>query len=261
MTARYDKIGIGYDSTRKADPYLTNRLFELLQTHTDGLYVDVGCGTGNYTSALQEKGLKLIGIDPSQEMLAKAGEKNSLVEWREGTAESVGLPDGCADGVVASLTIHHWSDLSAGFAEISRILKPGSRFVLFTTLPEQTKAYWLNHYFPKMMADSIDILPTIQQITDALNAANLELVQTEKYFVQPDLQDWFLYCGKHEPERYFSPAVRSGISSFSLLSNREEVENGLQQLREDIQQHRFEAIARQHENDLGDYLFIVSRKN
>jgi hypothetical protein len=27
---RYDKIGLGYNTTRKADPYLTNRIYELL---------------------------------------------------------------------------------------------------------------------------------------------------------------------------------------------------------------------------------------
>ena len=77
-TERYDKIGIGYDSTRKADSYLTQKMFSFLCTgQSNSQYLDVGCGTGNYTTALHQMGLNFIGIEPSDEMLRKAKAKNS----------------------------------------------------------------------------------------------------------------------------------------------------------------------------------------
>ncbi len=72
--AIYNKIGTGYNQTRRADPYITNRLFSLLNSaNGTKTYLDVGCGTGNYTIRLAEMGLRFIGMDPSDVMLeAKA---------------------------------------------------------------------------------------------------------------------------------------------------------------------------------------------
>jgi predicted TPR repeat methyltransferase len=69
---KYDKIGIGYNSTRQADPYLTERLLYHLQPKNNKLYLDIGCGTGNYTCALDDKGISFIGVEPSGEMLREA---------------------------------------------------------------------------------------------------------------------------------------------------------------------------------------------
>lgn len=44
---------------------------------TDGLIADLGCGTGNVTQILSQKGFDMIGIDQSEEMLSIAMEKNT----------------------------------------------------------------------------------------------------------------------------------------------------------------------------------------
>ena len=51
MEPIYNRIGAGYDATRRADPYIAGKLDSYLSTK-DGLsYLDVACGTGNYTVA------------------------------------------------------------------------------------------------------------------------------------------------------------------------------------------------------------------
>ena len=70
----------------------------------------------------------------------------------------------------------------------------------------------------------------------------------------------FGYAGKHNPEIYFDPVIRNGISAFSLLADEGEVISGLAELRTCIDSGQFEAIKKQYENDLGDYLFIVLKK-
>lgn len=45
----YDTIGKTYDSTRQADPEITQKLLELLCPIVGGKYLDIGCGSGNYT--------------------------------------------------------------------------------------------------------------------------------------------------------------------------------------------------------------------
>jgi SAM-dependent methyltransferase len=101
------------------------------------------------------------------------------------------------------LTIHHWGNLEKGFSELSRVLKKDGKIVIFTSTPQQMQGYWLNHYFPKMMMDSIRQMPTPENVIAAMENAKIAIVKTEKYFIQPDLEDKFLYCGKHNPELYF----------------------------------------------------------
>ena len=107
MKPKYDNIGIGYNLTRKADRYLTEQLLHHLQPSSTGLYLDIGCGTGNYTHALQQKGLNFIGIDPSPLMLEKAKSQNEQITWQLGFAENTGLPETSVDGIIGSLPIHH----------------------------------------------------------------------------------------------------------------------------------------------------------
>ena len=154
-TTIYDKIGEGYNKTRKADPYITTRLFDLLDSQKDKSYLDIGCGTGNYTIALNELGVNLIGVDPSDKMLEEARSKSNNINWLHGYAETIPFSNQQFDGAIATLTMHHWSHLENSFLEIARVLKPQSRFVVFTFTPLQESGYWFNHYFPEMMKKSI----------------------------------------------------------------------------------------------------------
>ena len=260
MGTKYDRIGIGYDHSRRADPALTEAYIRALALAPGATVLDVGCGTGNYTLALERTGLSLIGVDPSEEMLRAARARCSAVDWRRGTAEELPVEDASVDGALATLTIHHWSDLERGFAEVRRSLKPGGRFVLFTSTPAQMRGYWLNAYFPRMLEASIAQMPDLDLVERGLSRAGLRLVSTEKYFVHEDLQDLFLYSGKHDPAKYLDPGVRRGISSFAALANREEVELGLRTLEADIASGRIREVARRYANDDGDYLLVVAEK-
>ena len=260
MKTKYDKIGVDYNLTRKADKYLTAQLLHHLKPNKSGKYLDIGCGTGNYTSELQKKGFDFIGIDPSERMLKEAKNKNDKVDWRIGSAENTGLPDNFVEGIIGSLTIHHWTDLKIGFSELCRVLKPGGSIVIFTSTPKQMKGYWLNHYFPNMLSDSISQMPALEQVKAAMNNGGIKVLSTHKYFMKPDLEDQFLYCGKQNPELYFDEQIRRGISSFSSLSNKTEVESGLVELRKDIDSGKIENIIKHFENDDGDYLYIIGKK-
>ncbi len=260
MQEKYDSIGVDYNTTRKADPYLFSRLLSLLNPVPNETYVDIGCGTGNYTSEFAKKGYQFIGIDPSREMLEKAKKQHSSISWKIGAAEKIELASESVDGIIASLTLHHWQDLKKGFSELNRILKPKGNIVLFTATPDQMKGYWLNHYFPKMLSDSMIQMPAYDIIESNLKENGLKIDNTEKYFIQPDLNDLFLYSGKHDPKLYLESKVRQGISSFSSLANADEVEKGLKILKEDIASGKITDIIKKYENTDGDYLFIIVKK-
>lgn len=260
MKAKYDTIGKGYNLTRKADRHLTENLIKYLAPDKEGIYLDIGCGTGSYTHELQKRGYNFIGIDPSERMLAEAKNRNSKIEWKLGTAENTGLAPNNVDGIIGSLTIHHWTSLEKAFQELYSVLKPDRKMVIFTSTPEQMKGYWLNHYFPKMLQDSIIQMPALLAVKQAMENAGFKISRTEKYFIQPDLEDKFLYCGKHQPEMYFDKNIRNGISSFSDLSHKVEVESGLSAMKSDIEAGKINQVISSFENQLGDYLYIIGKK-
>ena len=103
-------------------------------------------------------------------------------------------------------------------------------------------------------------MPNIAEVRLALESAGFERIITELYDVKPDLQDWFMYCGKHKPEVYFDPVIRKGSSGFASFSNRDEVERGLERLSRDMASGRINEMMASYRNNYGDYALVVAEK-
>ncbi|MBN2026765.1 MAG: class I SAM-dependent methyltransferase [Actinobacteria bacterium] len=258
--AVYDEIGIGYDDTRKADPYIVSRIIHHLAVDADETYLDVACGTGNYTVAVAEQtGAAFCGVDVSQRMLDIARKKCRAIQWSMGDVRSLPYGDNTFAGAMCILAVHHFDDLGGALKEVFRVLARG-RLVIFTSDRQQMEGYWLNEYFPETMRKSTANMPDIAEVRLALEDAGFVRIITESYSVKPDLQDWFMYCGKHKPEIYFDPVIRKGSSGFASFSNRDEVERGLKRLSRDIASGRIDEVMASYRNDYGDYAFVVAQK-
>lgn len=258
MAELYDRIGKDYDTTRRADPEIVRRLAHHLQRIPGDRVLDVACGTGNYTMALSQLGMRLTGVDVSEEMVTKAREKSTDVHWVTGDVNSLAFDNSSFQGATCVLAIHHFDDLIASFREVHRVLADGGRFVIFTSSPEQMQRYWLNAYFPRAMKLSIDQMPSVEVALECLRHAEFSIVGTESFLVEPDLTDFFLYSGKFQPHMYLNPAVRSGISTFANLASAEEIETGCRKLQNDIDTSRIHLVMNEYASTLGDYMFIVA---
>mgnify|MGYP000994442875 CR=1 FL=1 len=256
----YNKIGEGYNHTRRADPFITSELLKLLEPLPQGNYLDIGCGTGNYLEAFTKKGLLFYGADPSEKMLAEARLKISGDRLICSAAEKLPFDSNSFDGCTAVLTLHHWQNLDAGLSEICRVLKTGAKFVMFSFCPEQMRGYWLHHYFPRMIEESGRQLPHRTEMAERLTQAGFKKTEMHPYFIKSDLSDHFLYSYKFEPARYLDPQVRQNISSFRTFCSVDELNNGIQKLEQDITSGEFDKIQKNYSNNLGDYLFISSQK-
>ena len=97
--------------------------------------VDVGSGGGFDTFvAAGQVGADgaVIGVDMTAEMLDRARDAARRlglghVEFREGLAESLPVPDGWADAVISNGVFNLCADKRAVFEEASRVLAPGGR--------------------------------------------------------------------------------------------------------------------------------------
>lgn len=257
MQPLYDLIGKTYATSRRADPSIVQTLARELGITPSGTYLDVACGTGSYTVALSGLGGAWSAADVSKVMLAQASEKSSAIAWTRSSADVLPFPDAAFDGAICTLAIHHFADLTAPFAEVRRTLRAGP-FVIFTGLAEQMRHYWLCHYFPEMMARSIEKMPSEPQIRAALSKSGFTSVKVTPFLVTNELQDLFLYSGKHRPDLYLDPAVRDNISSFANLAPVTELQDGLALLASDIQTGTVTSVIAKYAAEVGDYAFIIA---
>ena len=92
--------------------------------------LDLGCGTGDLTLRLLQRGAAVTALDLSPTAVRVAEERAKLfvpgadARFLTGTAEETSLDDEEFDFVVGKLVLHHL-DLSRVAPEIQRVLKPG----------------------------------------------------------------------------------------------------------------------------------------
>ena len=68
--------------------------------------LDVGTGSGLFAEAFQQSGLRVAGVDVSQEMLDLAAQHVPGAILRQGTAEALPFSDGYADMVFMGMLLH-----------------------------------------------------------------------------------------------------------------------------------------------------------
>ena len=143
-----------YDETVAADSRLNARYDEVLDfvaeianVSAQTTVLDIGTGTGNLALRCLAHGAKVIGLDPSGQMLANAIKKvgdNPKVEFRQVEAPFLDIPypDGSFDAVVSTYAFHHIPHrlkLNSVY-EMIRVLKPGGRWVLGDLMFKDEKA-------------------------------------------------------------------------------------------------------------------------
>jgi SAM-dependent methyltransferase len=95
--------------------------------------VDLGTGTGTLARGFARRGCRVVGIDPSADLLREARrldrEAGVSVEYREARAEDTGLPDAEAEVVIAG-QCWHWFDRPVAAREVIRILRASGVLVI-----------------------------------------------------------------------------------------------------------------------------------
>ncbi len=86
--------------------------------------VDLGAGTGALSRLLVARGDHVVAVEPDDRMRSVLVDEVPGVEALSGRGESIPLPDGVADAVLASSS-WHWMDLVPTLHEVARVLVPG----------------------------------------------------------------------------------------------------------------------------------------
>ncbi|MEU4236338.1 class I SAM-dependent methyltransferase [Actinoplanes sp. NPDC026619] len=103
---------------------------EIVDALPAGVALDAACGTGRHAAHLAARGHRVIGVDSSPEMLARARERVPAGDFRAGELDRLPLPDAHVDVAVCALALAHLSDLRPAFAELARVVRPGGHLIV-----------------------------------------------------------------------------------------------------------------------------------
>ncbi len=108
------------------------RSYELLAFRPGDLVADVGCGLGTAGRELAALGVRVIGFDASEAMVAEARRRSGAesVEFALADVSALPLEDGALAGYRAERLYQHLADPTVALAEAWRVLAPGGGLVL-----------------------------------------------------------------------------------------------------------------------------------
>ena len=137
LRTSFDEDAELYDRARPAYPdALFDELVRLAGLRPGDRALEIGCGTGQATRPLAERGLRVTCVDLGENM-ARVARRNLAafpdVDVQVGTFESWPLPAQPFDLVLAA-TAWHWIDHDVRFVRAARALRPGGSLAIIGTV-------------------------------------------------------------------------------------------------------------------------------
>jgi trans-aconitate methyltransferase len=124
---------MSWDATRYDDafafvPALGAGVLDLLDPQPAERVLDLGCGSGELTAQIAERGARVTGVDSSVEMVAKARERFPDLDVRLADGEHL-VVDEPFDAVFSNAALHWMTRPDEVLSGVCAALRPGGRFV------------------------------------------------------------------------------------------------------------------------------------
>jgi len=145
VNSMFGRIAHRYDLANRVlsggiDIYWRARLVSEVRSARPGDVLDLATGSGDVAFALRRglpPAVRILGMDFCAPMLREAEAKKrglpaalSDVEFRQGDALDIALPDASFDAVTIAFGLRNMADRARCLSEIRRVLRPGGRLVV-----------------------------------------------------------------------------------------------------------------------------------
>jgi demethylmenaquinone methyltransferase/2-methoxy-6-polyprenyl-1,4-benzoquinol methylase len=122
--------------------------------------LDACCGTGDLAVECERRGGRVVGLDFSEPMLARARKKSGAIEWVQGDALALPFENGAFDAATIGFGVRNLADLEGGLRELARILRPGGKLaVLEITRPRGLLKPFFRLWFDVLVPLAGRVLP------------------------------------------------------------------------------------------------------
>jgi SAM-dependent methyltransferase len=201
--ADYGTIGSDYSRYRQPEPRIAAAINSFLGSAST--VVNVGAGAGSYEPCDRI----ITAIEPSASM--RSQRPSYLPAAIDAVAERIPFPDHHFDAAMATFTIHQWSDLRRGLAEMRRVTR--GPIVIMTCDPDEVDRFWLNDYAPEVIATERRRYPSIKSVTRTLGG----LSEVFPVPIPLDCRDGFNEAYYGRPEKLLDRGARLACSAWSFV--------------------------------------------
>ena len=131
----FESVADSWNTLRSQNQQIDSLLTQLSKhIPSDGVFIDMGCGSGALLKRLATRSGKTIGVDYSEAMLNAArrsvGDSNSSIELRLGYLEHLPIADHSADCAAAFMVLHHLERPWEAISDAARVLKPSGKLLI-----------------------------------------------------------------------------------------------------------------------------------
>lgn len=100
--------------------------------------IDIGCGDGNFATALTAAGYRVTGVDPQDSRIAKARISAPDIDFRVAGAEALPFPDQSFDAATMVHSLHHVPPnlMRSALEEALRCIGTGAPLIVVEPPPE-----------------------------------------------------------------------------------------------------------------------------
>ena len=133
-------FGTAAEAYRRGRPSYPQALVGSMVPRDARRVLDLGAGTGKLTWLLADAGLEVVAVEPDAAMREELAAVMPKASVRAGSAESIPVPDGSMDAVIAAQA-WHWFDPEAAVREIARVLVPGGSLSLVWNIRDESESW------------------------------------------------------------------------------------------------------------------------
>jgi ubiquinone/menaquinone biosynthesis C-methylase UbiE len=115
--------------------------------------LDLGCGTGHFSSYIHTLGYQVTGLDPSTKMLEYARQNFPHITFVEGYSNTLPFEDNMFD-LIISIEVLRYLDskiVLESYKDIYRTLKPGGRIFITHVNTLATEGYYIFYHMKKVL--------------------------------------------------------------------------------------------------------------
>ncbi|MFI9269451.1 class I SAM-dependent methyltransferase [Kitasatospora sp. NPDC052896] len=166
----FGAVAAEYDRARPSyPPELFDEIERLTGRPLEGAdLLDVGAGTGIATRLFQQRGARVVAVEPSAGMAAQLHRVSPEIPLVKGDGNALPCHDGTAD-LIAYAQAFHWTDPDRSLPEALRVLRPGGALLLIWNVKDRTGG-WLREQEERLAAalPSYHYYGALNSVTDAL---------------------------------------------------------------------------------------------
>ena len=144
--------------------------------------LDLGCGTGDLSELIREKGATVTGIDSSKEMIEAAKQKYPLIDFQVKSATDFSF-DKKFDAVFSNAALHWILEKEKAVKQINTCLKPNGRFVAemggrenVANIINALKKSLINHGFTDSSQKKMWYFPSLSEYASLLEGNSFRVI-------------------------------------------------------------------------------------